>query len=520
MFTNVIEKYKRQPLLVICGIILVVQFIFIGYYNLTLGRESLDPDMAKLYVHAVEMWKNKAILVPGWSYITTLELDCSLLLAVPLFGLIGDIYTAYGIANIIFLLLFMWTIFKLFSKENVLYPVVALIFILIPYRHGSLDYMNMLFFNGSQYNIKVMLPLMLLGLLREDNNNKNTFQYWEKIIFSGIFFLLTLITAFSSGIYVVATGLFPVIAGLFLWKKFNNESIKMSYYIYSFITAIMTIFGMILNYIFEINSKGNSMVLCNVMGQLQENISSCLIGIFELFGAAAYSEIKVMSSEGIDILIRLFFVFAIFVCGYISFRKIKERQADELSAGLLAIFIWNTFVLLICDTKYGAATYEYRYHLMGMLPMLCLMAIVLVDVLKRLKGKEKYIATMLAVAVVLVLNYTSYKSLGPRLYPYMDMVCEYAREVNTSYVCFADGDSMNAEICRLLDYENEDTVYLTVKKNGALIVYDYYEKYIGREFVLENAIVLSDEQLEYVEVLGKIYQYCGEIGNKFVYQEM
>ena len=58
--------------------------------NLVESPKMIDYDGAKLYMHALEMCRNGSFFLPDWNYITTMELDCSLLLAVPFYALIHE----------------------------------------------------------------------------------------------------------------------------------------------------------------------------------------------------------------------------------------------------------------------------------------------------------------------------------------------------------------------------------------------------------------------------------------------
>ncbi len=77
------QNRKRNGLLYICILFLFIQCLFLIYFNLTRDIHTIDRDSAEVFVHAMEMWRNKKVLIPDWTYTTTLEWDCSLLLAVP-----------------------------------------------------------------------------------------------------------------------------------------------------------------------------------------------------------------------------------------------------------------------------------------------------------------------------------------------------------------------------------------------------------------------------------------------------
>ena len=66
-------------------VLVLVQFLFLCYANLRYTSHILNGDGADLFNHVMEMAKQHTIYIPGWKYATTLELDCSALLALPIY---------------------------------------------------------------------------------------------------------------------------------------------------------------------------------------------------------------------------------------------------------------------------------------------------------------------------------------------------------------------------------------------------------------------------------------------------
>lgn len=127
--------------------------------------QNLDCDNGKLFTHIMHMWTEKTFVLKDWYYSTTLEWDCSALFAVFFYGLTGNIYVACSLSNTILLLIFLAAVFYLFRGKNILYPLLCANLLCIPYRIGMLDYFNMLFFAGTQYIVKITIPLLLIGIL-------------------------------------------------------------------------------------------------------------------------------------------------------------------------------------------------------------------------------------------------------------------------------------------------------------------------------------------------------------------
>lgn len=483
---------------------LLVELIFLTVSNLFLQRERMDCDSAKLYVHVIEMWKNRTFFIPGWSYITTLELDCPAILAMPLFGLTGNIYIAFGISNLLFALLLIWVLYQIFQGKSAVYPLVSAILILLPYRTGQLDYYNMMFFNGGQYTMKVMLPLILVALLIQ---NKSGRPGKREVFLAVLYGFFVFLSGCSGGMYVFACGLFPVLAGYLLCQLFSGGKPGVRYWIYGAGTLALAGGGMLVNVLIGAETKGMQMNLVNIADGFEGNFFAVLVGIFELFGGAAYGSVSVMSGHGINILIRIGYVFVLLYCVARSVKRLLNKKGDVLSGMLAAVFVWNLLILLLCDTRYGSATYEYRYHLMGMIPAMCLAAGWFAEGCLEQGGFFGRALSWGSALLFLFLAATSVKGFLEYKTPMLDQlesICEYAdnRNVEEVYVFY---DSQTPELMRLIDYEGP--VYLLLRNfDGGLMAYDYYEKYVNGTGRLDGAVVVvrnDSGAWEEVQVMGE-----------------
>ena len=493
----------NNGLTIVLAVFLAVQCILTVFANLVLITENIDCDIAKLYVHAVEMWRNGRILIPGWSYLTTLELDCPLLFAVPLYGLTGNIFLSFGISNIIFLALYLWTFYYLFSGwgADVNVMLLSANLISIPYGIGQLSYFNMMFFNGGQYSMKVLIPLMLLALLV--NMEKCHEKKGKRTLFicSAIYFLFVLISSFSSGIYVFICGLFPVLGGYLFCRRYYKNKVLKCFWWYGGGTLLTVAAGSLANFVLDLGSKSGGMALCSVMdNELMDNLFACFFGLFEVLGGAAYTNVKVLSLRGFDILFRMGFVLFLLFCAYFTWKKLKTRQADMLPVLFVFIFIWNTFILCICRTQYGSRTFEYRYHLMGIIPLMCVASLLVVDGYKKADQVRKRMIGGGVILVLVLLNGLSWREV---LYSHKDVsglqsVCEYAAEndLETVYFLTLIEDAKESEICRLLDMDS-NRMYVSVRsQDGVAFVWDYYEIYTGMEVKQDDAAMVTYKEEE------------------------
>jgi len=507
-----VQKIKKQPLAFMLGLILLVQFILIAVCNLSLIDKHLDCDNAKLFVHIMHMWEEKTIFIPDWSHVNTFELDCASLIALPLYALTGNIYLAFGIANVIFVAIYIGLIFYMFSGENPTRPLLVANLICIPYAYGMLDYFNMMFFCGSQYVLKVMIPIMLIALLlrieRKDVQNKKAKALTLYVV---IYLLLVFVTSLSSGIYVAMVGLLPIFAVYVIYKLQRYEKIPKVYYLVAITSVVAVLIGLILNNVIMDGAVGNRMTLCSIYDILN-NVTSCFFGIFELFGGAAYSaDVSVLSLKGISIILKIGFTLVVLVCAFIGLMKVIKKKSDLRSVLLLAVFGWNMFVLCITNTSYGASTYEYRYHLVGMIPLLFIAGELLVEFLEYHKGVTCLIFSTIGVGAVLMLNVVSFKEVYTAEDSYADLkeLTAYVEELDVEYA-YLYNESSEAEICRLLS--QDDTTWLYVTPGGLTLVYDYYEKYVEMPVVADNAVLIVNNS---IADFGDTFEFGGYMLKRF-----
>ncbi len=515
-----LRKIKMYSLIFLGGGILFLQCILIAVCNIKLIDNNIDCDNAKLFVHVMEMVKQGRVAIPNWSYTTTLEWDCSSLFALPIYAITKNIYLSFGIANILFLIIFIGSLFYLFNGKNFIYPIFAANLICIPYSLGMLDYFNMMFFCGSQYILKVLLPIMFIAILvNSDVREKSKIAY---SVFTVAFIIFFAITSISSGIYVFATGIMPVLCVYLIWKLIKFEKIPVEVCTIAVFTVIMGVLGIYFNQVIMGEARGNGgMVLISIY-QVLANVSSCLSGIFELFGGATYDmQLSVFTIEGIDVVVKICVIVGVLICGGIAFCRIVKKQSDMLITLLFSVFAWNLFVLLITNTRAGSATYEYRYHLIGMIPLLCVTSIILLDGLFELNEVQKKVFITLSASVLIVINIFSFSEALNREDKQAELkaLCEYCNELELEYVYLYDG-SNDADMCRLIS--ESESLYLCVVSEGKTWAYDFYSQYVNGDISSENAILVVDNEKDFFgetfEAFGFKFEKFDTVANRSLYR--
>lgn len=502
-------------------ILLVGQFYMIAFCNLTLIDQNLDCDNAKLFRHVMEMYSQRTLAIPEWSYTTTLEYDCGALFALPLYALTHNIYLSFGIANIVLTGIFIAVIFFLFEGKEITYPLLCANLICIPYRTGMLDYYNMMFFCGSQYIIKVMTPIILVALLVCVENAECSRRKKAKVIFYTLLYLVFfLITCISSGTYVALCGMVPIGIAYLVYKFIRWEKIPLFAWCTFIGSGACFLLGIKANRVIMGGTRGDTMAFCSVY-QLLANISSAFFGMFELFGGTTTeSDMQILSLEGIALLGKLCFVILLLICAVIVLIRCIRKKADMRLLILLTMFFWNYFILNVANTRAGSATSEYRYHLIGMIPLICAATVILIEGIGRLQGIQQKCIYMAVCGAILFLSTVSYKNIMTQgeLNADLKELCEYSRNQDFEYVYMYEA-SNDSDICRAID---DSTTYLYVSGTGVVWTYDFYSCYVDAVVQPENTIVAVDYTKYLLEDTFTIGNYTLEkfetVGNRNLYR--
>ena len=148
-------------------------------------------------------------------------------------------------------------------------------------------------------------------------------------------------------------------------------------------------------------------------------IAKCLTGIFQLFGGIPdYEDIPVTQTYGMMYLFR-FFLAAVILASWIYLLKHLKENAKykELVGMITCIFAVNLIVLIFANVNYATKTFEYRYHLISMIPMILLTSIAASDLWEKRKLLEQTIV-LVTIVLLLFVNVYDYKNYMRDCYNY------------------------------------------------------------------------------------------------------
>lgn len=411
---------KEHWLEILLCVGIVIQIGALAVFNLTRLPYESNYDSSCAYAQIVEMWRQKRILLKDWAYQTTLGIDSPVLLGALFYGITKNAFTAFGLANIVTVIVYAFLFYDILKQADVKknMRLLAVLFLLTPYSTGQLGYMPMLFTSAGSYAYKLLVPLLLIDILVRMHKGQGIRKYWYLILFA-TFFVFD--TAVSSGEYILLCAVLPLIGYEILHVLIGNDIKQIFNKRLGFLileSAIYVVGIKVGRRTGIIESVGSQMMLTKAK-HFPSVIAKCLTGIFQLFGGIPdYEDIPVTQTYGMMYLFR-FFLAAVILASWIYLLKhLKENEKyKELVGMITCIFAVNLIVLIFANVNYATKTFEYRYHLISMIPMILLTSIAASDLWEKRKLLEQTIV-LVTIVLLLFVNVYDYKNYMRDCYNY------------------------------------------------------------------------------------------------------
>lgn len=465
----------------------------IAYFNLLDIRCSLDPDFANTIYHYTEVIKHGTLNLPNWYHTTSLELDGTMLFAVPLYFVTKDLYTAVGISNILIMLIYIVVISRLLSLYHVdrMFIYITLILVLTPYEYGMLDYFNMMFYGGACYAIKTIVPILLLlilGLLHKGTYKERRGKI-ELAAFGVIYLYLLFATAFSTGIFVVMCGILPILVWMILEMFLEGSPefvLKKRVWGVWMITILTFVAGYLLhNKVYTASSRTN-MNLTN-MGDFADNFKACIRGIYELLGAITIKDVPVLSVEGIILCVKMVLVTAFLVALVFNYFKFSNTDKEQKNSGmclknyLAFMFVWTFMVMFLVDMRFPGNNYtEYRYFTIGIVPLILLFGVQLNNLKNNFNDFQRKAAYIVLFVACVILAYGNHDNVVEKWdrSTYAVEFTEYVDTLDVESVIFVvDGDSQS--MCRGIDNDHKYGCFKPETQTLHMPICSYYDSAYG-----------------------------------------
>lgn len=479
--------------------LLLFQIGMIVYFNMTDIRHSLDSDFSNTVYHFREVIRNGTLNLRSWNHTTSLELDAVFLFALPITYLVHDLFTAVGIANLVFVFLYIAAISGILqcchiSTRNIL---VVLCLVLTPYSFGMLEYFNMMFFGGACYSLKTLVPLLFLWLLLL--LEKQDMPRWEKGMAAAVFFFFLFflfITSFSTGIYVMLCGVVPLFCCM-LWKAWRAGTWKGIYNRKQTILLVAAVLMFTAGYLLHCRFYGLASRTTMNLTRIENyaiNFRACVRGIFDLFGATVSDEVKALSVRGIWYCLKMGFV-AMLVGNWLLHLKtwFGEGCRGDMKDFLASLPLFNFLILLLADSRYTTNPHiEYRYYLIGAIPLILLLGIRLDEWEKKscraLQKRVFHIAVWAALLFLMAGNNKSVLERWDRT-SYAVELCDYFNTLDIESVFFVD-DPNTSNICKGIDGNHKYGTFLSETQRLDLSICSYLDSASGSFYGAGNALAV------------------------------
>lgn len=506
-------------LLILVG---VLQFAVICYFNLTQLEQHIGYDTSTYYYTAIEMWEQKSILLDKWEYQTTLNIDSTAPLAAVFYGIIGNIFTAYGLANIVITIVFIF-VFNSFLKRFPISDIskaiavnlsMVLHFALAYNNANSLYYGDVMFIQNAAYNIKTILALWILIVAMDlYEGKKNKISACACVFMCGV-------SGFSSGYWILATTALPLLVLEIVkrildqdwkdwWKSSLNQFIGAS--IIASLAGKIAV-GVILDY----QSKESLMTLISIE-KLWKNMGSILQGYLDLLTALPQDGgVEALTFDGVCFGINFLFAAFIIIGAVYSVRK-KEYDKNYREQVVLAVIVVNLLIFIFMDTTYGSRFFEVRYLILIFLLGLQYMAKIFDVITTKINVKFLGICTA---AMIMLINISSnlpyYKDKTN--YDELKNIIETVGKYDTPVVyTFGDDMILDSRNLRVLDLTK---VYKQVNSNmkvrhwGDTLRYDDLGEWTGMILILTT----EDEIENFPDYIRKDMKKAEEVGKYTLYQ--
>jgi hypothetical protein len=338
------KKKDRDAWSILFLLLLCAQLVMLIRFNLSDIRCSLDADFANTVYHFRQVIAQGTIALPDWYNTTSLELDGSFLFALPLYYLLHNIFLAVGIANLLFIALYIRFVTELLQCAGVQrrFILFTLCLLLTPYSFGMLEYFNMLFFAGACYSMKVLVPLLLILLLAKQPAAELRVRRVLQVL---LFLFLLFMTVFSTGFYVLLCGILPVLLGaaLQIWKQGGPKPGQCGRKNLSLLTAMIltAAAGYAMHQHYYGLASRTDMKLTK-LDNLAVNFRGCIAGLFQVFGAVPSDDVRAMSPQGILYCLRIGAVILLLLAFAAEMKRLlrKTETPSFISSCLTILFLF------------------------------------------------------------------------------------------------------------------------------------------------------------------------------------
>lgn len=408
MFIVLQPLRKREggaiPVLLV-GAALVLQILALTAANLFALSSACSYDAGTTFSAALEMWRQKSLVLQDFGYATSLLIDSPAPLAALLFGLTGRFFLAYGLANLVIMAL------NLLCVRSILHILggggpsflLAAVLLVTPYSPWQVGYSQCVVWGHGCYSVRVLFLLVVLRAvlpLWQEKADRRSIAWCV----AGA--AAVCVTAFSSGLFFAEQVLAPLllaVAGLALWNGTVRRYARPGGYLV--LLCLLTLVGMAAAKVLaQGTAAGATTMAMNDAAGIAGNISRILAGWLDFWGASGSGEPLSESLVQIGGVFRFFWLAGAGVALAAAFRSKPKDSAEKefrISAGSMACF--NVAVMMLMQAPYSNNMIDGRYFLLPFLPLVLVLALGF-ERLLHYPRKQLAVCASLAVCMLVVVN--------------------------------------------------------------------------------------------------------------------
>ena len=362
-------KTENKIVLALLLILFVFQYITLCYFNLFEEAGHMGFDSSWVYLRSTMMWNQKALMSSQWIETSNNFLDTSCLPATLLYGITGNIFLSFGMANIFILtgiIVCIYSIFRLLDQK-LSGCLVTVNLILCPYlmngfaRANDLSYFGNMLGGAAYYSLRILTILLIIReFIRLRKNARMG-------LLGMVAFPLCFLAGASSGIYLFLMVLLPYLAfeieSSFIRNTLKNLFSKEAIYCY-LCTAFIVLGKWAAIHVLHFTSIDSTRTWTPI-SMIWNNFGAVIQGLLKL--TTSLPEIstteQIISIPG---LFRVFPLFVTFIMGLsivVAAREVKKDWFEKHGFLLLAIniIVINFVMFGLFNVVYGSLIFEERY---------------------------------------------------------------------------------------------------------------------------------------------------------------
>lgn len=523
------SKYKdNKTYSIFCLLLLgcaICQLVLTTYFNIFEGRSHMGIDSSWEYLKVIISAKEGTLFPFRYANPTTQPEFERIVLAAPLYKLLGNIFAAYGIANLVCTIICMILLYLVMSNLGckLSTKLIVINLFLCPYLSNGYDVTNELGYhecvNGfAAYQNIVSIVIFLVILITIQFNSEKI-----SIPLVAITCISIIYVCINKGMGLVVWLGVPIVIYIFGKSFIENEVrtffSKQSICLILFVVCMFA--GRFIGGIMGLTYMDSGLRWADA-SELMRNIGNVLVGIILLLGGIPAEGVSRVPTSAMGIV----YCFGLIIAGvlltaiiYWIMQMVHDFNKGELNYNilfLLSIVIGNIiFFSLIAPYDQVAGTYEVRYLIPAVFAGFVLTGAFIENISGDWLLKKMGIIALFVSIVALDLYSDYFLAISDNEYLQTEELLAQVEKTDAGIVYFWDSEKELVQPERLIRVKDTNRVYKSISYADQLEDfgdYNYYDDsslYNGASLIITKSgdKVIPDSLLDQYELLSSVGNY-------------